>query len=58
MSVGHKKAIVKAFSDKTGETPDVENMDIINLDKALRAVVKRLQDERPGEEVLFYHAHR
>ena len=55
MSVGDKKDIIKAFTDETGETPDVEIMDLIDLDKALRAVVQRLQDERPGGEVLFYH---
>ena len=46
--------IVKAFSVESGETPDVESMDPIDLDKALRAVVTRLQDERPGEEIYFY----
>ena len=56
MSVGHKKAIVKAFRNETAEAGDVDNMDLVNLDKALLAVVRRLQDERPGEEVLFYHA--
>lgn len=56
MSVGHKKAIIKAFRDETAEAGDVDNMDLVNLDKALLAVVRRLQDERPGEEVLFYHA--
>ena len=46
--------IVKAFSAESGETPDVESMDLIDLDKALQAVVTRLQDERPGEEIYFY----
>ena len=56
VSLGHKKDIVKAFPDETGETPDVDNMDLTNLDKALLAVVRRLQDERPGEEILFYES--
>lgn len=55
VSPNHKKAIVKAFSAESGERPDVESMDLIDLDKALLAVVRRLQDERPGEEILFYH---
>ena len=55
VSLNHKKTIVKAFHDETGEKPDVDNMDLINLDKSLLAVVRRLQDERPGEEILFYH---
>ena len=54
VSPSHKKAIVKAFSAESGETPDVESMALIELDKALRAVVRRLQDERPGEEIYFY----
>ena len=55
VSLSHKKTIVKAFHDETGEKPDVDNMDLINLDKSLLAVVRRLQDERPDEEILFYH---
>ena len=43
VSLSHKKAIVKAFHDETGEKPDVDNMDLIDLDKALQAVVRRLQ---------------
>ena len=58
VSLGHKKAIVQAFPDETGEKPDVDNMDLVNLDKALQAVVRRLQDERPGEEIQLYDAHR
>ena len=54
VSLSHKKAIVQAFPDETGEKPDVDNMDLVNLDKALQAVVRRLQDERPGEEIYFY----
>ncbi len=54
VSPSHKKAIVKAFSAESGETPAIEGMDLIDLDKALRAVVRRLQDERPGEEIYFY----
>ena len=54
VSLGHKKAIVQAFPDETGEKPDVDNMDLVNLDKALQAVVRRLQDERPGEEIQLY----
>ncbi len=54
ISLNHKKAIVQAFSEGTSEKPDVDKMDLVNLDKALQAVVGRLQDERPGEEVLFY----
>ena len=56
VSLGHKKAIVQAFPDETGEKPDVDNMDLVNLDKALQAVVRRLQDERPGEEIQLYES--
>ena len=54
ISLSHKKAIVQAFSDEAGETPDIDNIDLVNLDKALQAVVRRLQDERPGEEIQLY----
>ncbi len=54
VSLNHKKAIVQAFPDETGERPDVDNMELANLDKALQAVVRRLQDERPGKEIQFY----
>ena len=56
VSLGHKKAIVQAFPDETGEKPDVDNMDLVNLDKTLQAVVRRLQDERPGEEIQLYES--
>ncbi len=54
VSLHHKKDIVKAFRDETGETPDVDGMDLIDLDRALLAVRRRLEDEHPGEEIHFY----
>ena len=56
MSVGHKRDIVKAFRDETAEAKDVDNMDLADLDKALLAIGKRLQHERPGGEINYYEA--
>ena len=56
VSTGHKKDIVKAFSEDSGETPDVDRMDLIELDKTLLAVRKRLEEEHPGEEIYFYES--
>ncbi len=39
MTLGNKKDIVKAFREETDETPDVDRMDPIDLDKALLAMV-------------------
>lgn len=56
VSLNHKKAIVEAFPDEAGKKPDVDNIDLIGLDKALQALVRRLQDERPGEEIQLYES--
>ncbi len=56
VSPNHKKAIVEAFPDEAGEKPDVGNITLLNLDKAMQAVVKRLQDQYPGQEIQFYHS--
>ena len=56
VSTGHKKDIVKAFSAQTNETPDVDRMDLIELDKAVLAVRGRLENEHPGEEIYFYES--
>ena len=52
--IWHKKKIVKAFRDETGETLDVERLDLTGLDKALLAVRKRLEEEHSGQEIYFY----
>ena len=54
VSLNHKKDIVKAFSDETGATPDVDRMDPIDLDRALIAVRRRLEDEHSGQELTLY----
>ena len=54
VSLDHKKDMVKAFPDETGEIPDVDRMDLIDLDRALLAARRRLEDEHPGEEIYFY----
>ncbi len=56
MSVGHKKAILKAFRDETAEAEDIDNMDLVKLDKALLAVGTRLQKERGVETVNYYES--
>ena len=56
VSVNHKKAVVEAFPDETGEKPDVDNVALVDLDKALQAAVKRLQSEHPGEEIQLYES--
>ncbi len=35
MSLRHKKEIVKAFRNESDEPPDVDHMDLIDLDRAL-----------------------
>ena len=54
VTLRHKKDIVRAFPDETGETPDVDRMDLIDLDRALLAARRRLEDDHPGEEIYFY----
>ena len=54
VSLRHKKDIVKTFRDETGETPDVDRISLIELDKAVLGVRRRLEDERPGQEIHFY----
>ncbi len=54
VSSRHKKNIVKAFCNETGETPDVDRISLIELDKAVLAVRRRLEDEHPGQEIHFY----
>ncbi|MCY4487608.1 MAG: AAA family ATPase [Deltaproteobacteria bacterium] len=56
VSLNHKKAIVEAFSDENGKTLDVGNMNLVDLDKRLLEVVRRLQEERPGEEIHLYES--
>lgn len=56
VSLNHKKAVVEAFPDEAGEKPDVGNITLLDLDKALQAVVKRLQDQYPGQEIQLYHS--
>ena len=54
VSLDHKKDIVRAFPDGTSATPDVDRMDLIDLDKALIAVRRRLEDEHSGLELTLY----
>ena len=54
MTPANKKKIVRAFREETAETPDVDRMDPIDLDKALLGVRRRLEDEHPGQEIYFY----
>ena len=54
ISMHHKKKIVQAFHQQTGDTPDVDRMEPIDLDKALLAVRNRLEGEQPGQEIYFY----
>ena len=56
MSISHKRDIVKAFGYETGETSDVERLDLTDLDKALLSVRRRLQDERREQEIHFYES--
>ena len=56
VSLSHKKDIVKALGEETGEAVDVDRMSGTALDQALLAVRRRLEDQRPGQEVNFYDA--
>ena len=56
MSTPHKRDIVGAFAGQTGRILDVDRLNPVALDKSLLTVVKRLQDERQGEEIHFYKA--
>ena len=56
VAANHKRKIVRAFRDQPGDAPNPRNMDPAALDKALLAVHKRLQDQRPGEEIHFYES--
>lgn len=54
VTLRHKKDIVKAFIEEADETPDVDSMEPIDLDRALLTVRRRLEDESPNEEIYFY----
>ena len=53
-SIRHKRDIVRAFTEQTGRVLDVHDLDPSALDMSLLTIVRRLQDERPGEEILFH----
>ena len=52
----HKTKIINAFSDEHDETPDVRNMSLTDLDRALLTIRKRLEAEHLGEEIDFYQS--
>ena len=54
VTLRYKKDIVKAFREEIGDTPDVDSMDLTELDKVLLAIRRRLEDKHPGEEINFY----
>ena len=55
LSIRHKKDIVKAFPDESGESPDIERMSLIDLDRALVAVKRRLREEHRGQGIHFFY---
>ena len=54
MALSQKQQIVRAFRDDRRETSNVGRLSLIDLDKALLAVRRRLEHEHPGQEVSFY----
>ena len=54
MALPHKREIVKALGNEAQDTVDVDRMGLVDLDKALLAVDKNLQDKYPGQEINFY----
>ena len=54
MALSQKQQIVRAFRDDRRETSNVDRLSLIDLDKALLAVRRRLEHEHRGQEVSFY----
>ena len=52
----HKTKIVTAFSDERDDVPDVRNMSLADLDRALLTIRKRLEAEHLGKEIDFYES--
>ena len=55
LSIRHKKGIVKAFTDETGKPSDIDGMSLIDLDRALAAIKRRLRDKHPGQGIHFFY---
>ena len=55
LSIRHKKGIVKAFTDETGRSSDIDRMSLIDLDRALVAVKRRLRDKHRGQGTHFFY---
>ena len=56
VSLRHKRDIVKNLREKTGEILNVDQMGLTELDRALLAVRKRIEDEQLEEEIYFYES--
>ena len=54
LTPSHKRDIVAAFSRDGSEPPPGADVEIINIDRALLEIRKRLETEHPGQEVDFY----
>ena len=54
MVTAHKKQIIKAIREDTGNALDVERLDLTGLDQAVREVRRRLEGKHPGKEISFY----
>ena len=55
LSIRHKKGIVKAFTDETGKSSDIDRMSLIDLDRALAAVKGKLRDKHRRQGIHFFY---
>ncbi len=54
VTTGHKRRIIKALRGGQDVTADVERMSLVDLDRELLAIRKRLEDQYPDLAVDFY----
>ena len=55
LSKRHKEAIVKALANETGKPSDINGMSLIDLDRAVAAIKRRLRDKHPEQGINFFH---
>lgn len=55
LSIGHKKSIVKALTDETAKSLEIDRMSLMDLDKGLAAIKERLRDKYRGHGIRFFH---
>ena len=54
ITTAHKRKMAEAFRDQVDEALDPDRMSLADLDRALLAIRKRLEEQHPDQEVDFY----